>query len=304
MHTSEDILRQADIALYHAKDKGQGLFSFFQPEMQKKAQIRVEQANELQDALKNKELYLQYQPQVDQDGQLIGLEALLRWQHPSKGNVSPQHFISLAEDIGVIDQLGRYILRLACQQCRDLASFGFPKNKLKIAVNISPTHFLQEDFVEQIEKIINSYPLGNIQLVLEITEEVTIGDIDDLVDKMNTLNKLNIQFSLDDFGTGYSSLTYLKMLPIDSVKIDRSFIHELPDNHEDGSIVTAILTMTRSLDINVIAEGIENDVQYQFLDKLGCQYYQGYHFGRPQSVHALIEGNHLIDQRKLKSTSN
>jgi len=302
MHSSEDILRQADIALYHSKDKGQGLFSFFQPEMQKKAQIRVEHANELLEAIKNKELYLKYQPQVNQQGQLIGVEALLRWQHPVKGNLDPQHFISLAEDIGVIDKLGRYILRLACQQCSDLASFDFPNDKLKIAINISPTHFLQDDFVDQIESIISEYPLGNIQLVLEITEEVTIGDIDDLVKKMNTLNKLNIQFSLDDFGTGYSSLTYLKKLPIDSVKIDRSFIHELPHNNEDASIVTAILTMTRSLDISVIAEGIENDIQYQFLDKLKCQYYQGYHFGKPESVHFLIEGNHLVDQRQLKST--
>lgn len=302
-HSSEDILRQADIALYHAKDKGQGLFSFFQPEMQKKAQIRVEQAHELQNALKRKELYLHYQPQVNQQGEVIGLEALLRWQHPTKGSLDPRHFVTLAEEIGVIDQLGRYILRLVCQQCRDLASFDFPNNKLKIAVNISPTHFLQDDFVEQIEKIIGSYSLGNIQLVLEITEEVTIGDIDDLVNKMNTLKKLNVHFSLDDFGTGYSSLTYLKKLPIDSVKIDRSFIHELPHNNEDASIVTAILTMTRSLEISVIAEGIENDIQYKFLDNLACQYYQGYHFGKPDSIHALIEENQLVDQRQLKSTT-
>lgn len=300
-HSSEDILRQADIALYHAKDKGQGLFSFFQPEMQKRAQIRVEQANELQLALKNKELYLHYQPQVNQEGQLIGLEALLRWQHPVKGNLDPSHFIALAQDIGVIDQLGRYILHLACEQCRDLASFDFPNEKLKVAINISPTHFLQEDFVEQIEAVISNYNLGNMQLVLEITEEVTIGDIDDLVRKMNTLSKLNVHFSLDDFGTGYSSLTYLKKLPIDSVKIDRSFIQELPHNNEDASIVTAILTMTRSLDIDVIAEGIENSTQYQFLDKLDCQYYQGYHFGKPDSVRALVEQNKLIDQCKLNS---
>ena len=303
-HSSEDILRQADIALYHAKDKGHGLFSFFQPEMQKKAQIRVEQAGELKNALKNKELYLHYQPQVNQQGQVIGLEALLRWQHPTKGSVDPQHFVKLAEEIGIIDQLGRYILRMVCQQCRDLASFDFPDNMLKVAVNISPTHFLQDDFIEQVEKIISNYALGNIQLVLEITEEVTIGDVDDLVNKMNTLKKLNVHFSLDDFGTGYSSLTYLKKLPIDSVKIDRSFIHELPHNNEDASIVTAILTMTRSLDISVIAEGIENDIQYQFLDQLECQYYQGYHFGKPDSIHALIQENHLIDQRKLKPISN
>ena len=301
VHSSEDILRQADIALYHAKDKGQGLFSFFQPEMQKRAQVRVEQASELQSALDNKELYLHYQPQVNRDGKLIGLEALLRWQHPTKGNLDPQHFISLAEEIGLIDQLGRYILRLACQQCRDLASFDFPQNKLKIAVNISPNHFIQDNFVEQIKQIVNAHPLGNIQLVLEITEEVTIGDVDDLVGKMNTLKQLNVLFSLDDFGTGYSSLTHLKKLPIDTVKVDRSFIHELPHNNEDASIVTAILTMTRSLEIDVIAEGIESDVQFKFLEQLGCGYYQGYHFGKPDSIHALIEQNQLIDHREITS---
>jgi len=301
VYTSEDILRQADIALYHAKDKGLGLFSFFQPEMQKKAQVRIEQAKELQNALKNKELYLQYQPQVNNKGELIGLEALLRWQHPERGNLDPNNFITLAEEIGIIDQLGRYILRMACQQCHDLASFNFPQDKLKVAVNISPTHFLQDNFVEQIASIITAYPLGNVQLVLEITEEVTIGDIDDLIIKMKTLQKLNVHFSLDDFGTGYSSLTYLKKLPIDTVKIDRSFIQELPDNNEDASIVTAILTMTQALDIDVIAEGIENDVQYQFLAALNCPFYQGYYFGKPQNINMLIEELRLVDNRKLKS---
>ncbi len=140
--SSEDILRQADIALYNAKEKGQGFFSFFQPEMQQKAQTRLKQSKELHDALSNKELFLQYQPQVDKDGKFIGMEALLRWHHPINGIVDPSNFIALAEEIGIIDKLGRYIMHMACQQCNDLASSFYPDNKLKVAINISPSHFL------------------------------------------------------------------------------------------------------------------------------------------------------------------
>ncbi|MCG7532714.1 EAL domain-containing protein [Psychrobium sp. MM17-31] len=297
--SSEDILRQADIALYNAKEKGQGFFSFFQPEMQKKAQVRLKQSKELHDALANKELFLQYQPQVDKDGKFIGMEALLRWHHPINGIVDPSNFIALAEEIGIIDKLGRYIMHMACQQCNDLVSSFYPDNKLKVAINISPSHFLQDDFVDQVKGIIESYSMQNMQLVLEITEEVTIGDIDDVIKKMNQLRRLHVHFSLDDFGTGYSSLTYLKQLPIDTVKIDKSFIQELHENKDDASIVEAILTMTRALEIDVIAEGIENQSQYKFLADLHCQYYQGYFFGKPESVAALIENGDLIDKRVI-----
>ena len=297
--SSEDILRQADIALYNAKEKGQGFFSFFQPEMQKKAQTRLKQSKELHDALSNKELFLQYQPQVDKDGKFIGMEALLRWHHPINGIVDPSNFIALAEEIGIIDKLGRYIMHMACQQCNDLVSSFYPNNKLKVAINISPSHFLQDDFVEQVKSITESYSMQNMQLVLEITEEVTIGDIDDVIKKMNQLRRLHVHFSLDDFGTGYSSLTYLKQLPIDTVKIDKSFIQELHENKDDASIVEAILTMTRALEIDVIAEGIENQSQYKFLSNLHCQYYQGYYFGKPESVAALIENGDLIDKRVI-----
>lgn len=297
--SSEDILRQADIALYNAKEKGQGFFSFFQPEMQKKAQTRLKQSKELHDALSNKELFLLYQPQVDKDGKFIGMEALLRWHHPINGIVDPSNFISLAEEIGIIDKLGRYIMHMACQQCNDLVSSFYPNNKLKVAINISPSHFLQDDFVEQVQSITENYSMQNMQLVLEITEEVTIGDIDDVIKKMNQLRRLHVHFSLDDFGTGYSSLTYLKQLPIDTVKIDKSFIQELHENKDDASIVEAILTMTRALEIDVIAEGIENQSQYKFLSDLHCQYYQGYYFGKPENVAALIESGDLIDKRVI-----
>ena len=296
-HSSEDILRQADIALYNAKEKGLGSFSFFQPEMQQKAQIRLADSEELHCALVNKELFLQYQPQVDTHGKLIGMEALLRWDHPVNGIVNPSNFIALAEDIGIIDKLGRYILHMVCQQCSELASSAYPNKKLKVAINISPSHFLQDDFVDQIKLITEQYILNNMQLVLEITEEVTISDVDDVIKKMNQLRRFNIHFSLDDFGTGYSSLTYLKKLPINTVKIDRSFIQDLHENKDDASIIEAILTMTRALEIDVIAEGIENTQQYEFLVALECQYYQGYFFGKPSSIHALIESGDLIDKK-------
>lgn len=299
MYSSEDILRQADIALYNAKEKGTGFFSFFQPKMQRKAQVRLEESKELHDALANKELFLQYQPQVNSHGKFIGMEALLRWNHPTKGIVDPAIFIALSEEIGIIDKLGRYILHMACQQCKELTSSYYPEDKLKIAINISPSHFLQEDFIEQIQLILAEYSLSNIKLVLEITEEIMINDLNDVISKINKLRNLEVHCSLDDFGTGYSSLTHLKELPIDSVKIDKSFIQELHENKDDASIVEAILTMTRALEIDVIAEGIENQTQYQFLSNLGCQYYQGYYFGKPQSIAALIADGYIIDKRTI-----
>jgi len=291
--SAEDILRQADIALYDAKDKGRGYFSFFQPQMQQKAQQRLQQANELHQALKNKELMLDYQPQVDNDRKLIGVEALLRWHHPSKGIIGPTDFIPLAEEIGIIDKIGRYVLELACQECASLASSDYPEQRLKIAVNISPSHFLQEDFVSQIETILARHNLDQIQLVLEITEEETIGDIDDIADKMVKLRQHGVQFSLDDFGTGYCSLTYLKQLPVDTVKIDRSFVSDVNNNANDASIISAILTMTNALNIDVTAEGVEQEQQYYLLKDNACQYYQGFYFGKPQTLTTLISHGQL-----------
>ena len=298
MGLAEDILRQADIALYHAKDKGHSVFSFYQPEMQKKAQNRLGKSAELHQAIHNKELFLHYQPQVDNAGKIMGLEALLRWQHPTRGIVDPGEFIALAEEIGVIDKLGRYILHLACQECAQIVGTAYPDSKLKIAINISPSHFFQDDFVNQISVILASYDLSNIRIVLEITEEETIVDIEDVTEKMILLSRQNVSFSLDDFGTGYSSLTYLKRLPIETVKIDRSFINDVVTNPDDASIVTAILTMTNALRIDVIAEGIENKEQHEFLKNNNCQYYQGYFFGKPQSISALTESGLLTKRSR------
>ncbi|NRA71875.1 MAG: GGDEF domain-containing protein [Gammaproteobacteria bacterium] len=300
MLKAEDLLRQADIAVYDAKDKGKGLFSFFQPEMQKKAQKRLGQAFELHQAIQNKELFLHYQPQVDNSKNIIGFEALLRWKHPTLGIVSPDEFIALAEEIGVIDQLGRYILHLTCQQCCNIYNRNDPDRKIKVAINISPSHFLQPDFVTQISEIIVNYDLSKIQLVLEITEEEIISDIEDITQKMTELRKLDINFSLDDFGTGYSSLTYLKQLPIDTVKIDKSFINDLSENSDDASIVSAILIMTNALKIDVIAEGIERESQFEFLKQHQCQFYQGYFFGKPQSIDDLIASGEFSYRTKNK----
>jgi len=292
-NSAEDILRQADIALYNAKDKGKGYFSFFEPEMQEKAQKFLNQANELHQAIKNNEFELAYQPQVDNNEKLIGVEALLRWQHPTKGMIGPGEFIALAEEIGVIDKIGRYALDLACQECATLASADYPQRALKVAVNISPSHFLQEDFVGQIETILSRHDLQHIQLVIEITEEETVSDINDTCAKMNKLRSYGIQFSLDDFGTGYCSLTYLKKLPVDTVKIDRSFISDVDKNADDASIITAILTMANALNINVIAEGIDKEEQYRLLKAKSCQYYQGFFFGKPQAITKLLSKSRL-----------
>ncbi|KAB0300211.1 EAL domain-containing protein [Vibrio fortis] len=278
-----DLLRQADIALYDAKGKTKikGGFSFFHEDMQSIMIERVNLAREIHDALERKQFYLHYQPQVSSDGQVFGLEALLRWDHPTRDIIGPDEFIPIAEEAGLIDKLGRYVLHNALSECSAFFANQVLATKLKIAVNISPSHFLQIDFVNQVKEIMDSFELKNCHLVLEITESVLIQNIDEISEKMEQLHKLGVGISLDDFGTGYSSLSYVQRLPFDTIKIDRSFIRDINTNSNDAAIVDAILAVTASLGVSVIAEGVETREQQDFLEQRGCENYQGYLFGRP-----------------------
>jgi len=284
--TVYDLLRQADTAMYHIKEKEKkkGGFSIFHEEMQNVVRDRAIMVRELNQALEHKQLYLQYQPQVTSDGEVSGVEALLRWNHPEGKVIRPDTFIPVAEESGLIDKIGRYVLHLALDECSRLMVGSNRENRLKIAVNISPSHFLQSDFVNQVEEIMQMYALDNCQLVLEITESVVIQDIDDISEKMDLLHKLGVAISLDDFGTGYSSLSYINKLPFDTLKIDRSFIKDVNINANDAAIVEAILAMTSSLGVGVIAEGVETDEQIQFLQQRGCKRYQGFKFARPSAL--------------------
>jgi len=284
-----DLLKQADMALYHAKDKGQGVVSFFYEDMQKLLEKRLNLAREIQEGLEQEQFYLHYQPQVNIDAQVFGVEALLRWNHPTRGMVGPDEFIPIAEEAGLIHELGRYVLHHTLNEWSKFLAEDVCESTMKVAVNISPSHFLEADFVDQIKHILSSYDLQNCHLVLEITEGVVIQDIADISVKMEALRQLGIGLSLDDFGTGYSSLAYLKRLPLDTLKIDRSFVRDIHIDPNDAAIVEAILAMATSLGIDVIAEGVETDAQRQFLEQRGCIFYQGYLFSRPAPLNELVE---------------
>lgn len=305
-HTEDanDLLRQADTALYHAKNMGKAVSCFFQPEMQKWVEHRLILASELREALASNQLTLYYQPQVDGNGQVFGLEALVRWSHPARGMIGAGEFIPIAEEIGVIDELGRYVLHRACSEYRKLSRISTVQNSLIVSINISPKHFLQSDFVSQIEQIMNSYDLDHGCLVLEVTEGILINDCDDVSAKMNALRLLGVGFAMDDFGTGYSSLLYLKRLPLNALKIDRTFIRDIDTDPNDAAIVEATLAMSGSLGIDVIAEGVETERQYSFLKKRGCKLFQGYLFGRPAPADEVLNTGIYKPQSSTVSKNN
>jgi len=230
----------------------------------------------------------------------------MRWNHPTRGLVGPDEFIPVAEEAGLINKLGCYVLRHALSEWSKFLADGFCEGGIKLAVNISPSHFLQTDFVDQIKHIVDAYELQNCQLVLEITEGVAVHDVADISDKMETLRQLGIGLSLDDFGTGYSSLSYIKRLPLDTLKIDRSFVLDIHTDPNDAAIVNAILAMTASLGIDVIAEGVETEAQRHFLEQRGCKFYQGYLFSRPAPLRELVEKGvfeQSVDTSRLRIVS-
>jgi diguanylate cyclase (GGDEF)-like protein/PAS domain S-box-containing protein len=282
----EDLFKHADIALYDAKNKGRNQLSFFDPAMQQLLEQRDNLETALQNAISNHELKLYYQPQVDALRQMVGVEALLRWQHPRLGLVSPDDFIPLAEDTGLILPIGRWVLETACTQIKQWESDPLT-SKLQIAVNVSARQFRQLDFVEQLRRILVVSGANPKCLKLELTESMMLEDAPATIAKMLEIKQLNVIFSMDDFGTGYSSLSYLTQLPLDQLKIDKAFVRNLTNSKNDETIVRAIIAMGLGLDMNVIAEGVETEAQFGFLEALGCDEYQGYLFNRPLPIEAL-----------------
>ena len=282
----DDLLKRADLALYQAKDGGRNMLRFFDPEMQAALTSRTALETELRHALKENQFLLFYQPQVDEHNRLIGVEALIRWQHPQRGMVSPAHFIPLAEDTGLILPLGYWVLQTACRQLKAWAEQPHTSH-LTLAVNVSPRQFHRDDFVPQVLAMIELTGAPASRLKLELTESLLVKDVDDIIAKMLALKARGVGFSLDDFGTGYSSLTYLKRLPLDQLKVDQSFLHEALTNPNDAAIVSAIVALGQSLGMMVIAEGVETQAQRDFLKGEGCCNFQGYHFGHPAPVDAL-----------------
>ncbi|MGY4534811.1 diguanylate cyclase (GGDEF)-like protein/PAS domain S-box-containing protein [Pseudomonas sp. TE3786] len=282
-NTPADLLKRADIALYRAKDSGRNAIQMFRKSMQEAASERLRLENDLRQALVRGEFDLHFQPQVDaRSGAVIGAEALLRWHHPTFGPQSPAQFIHVLEESGLILEVGGWVMAEACHACAQLLQDGLiDGDTFSLCVNISPLQFRQNNFVERVSTSLRDSQLPSRMLKLEITEGIVIQNIDDTIAKMLRLKKLGVSFAMDDFGTGYSSLTYLKRLPVDVLKIDQSFVRDATNDPNDAEIIRAIVAMARSLGLEMIAEGVEQQDQLDFLLKEGCHFYQGYLYSRP-----------------------
>ena len=291
---TEASLNQAELAMHYAKSAGRNTLRFFDPQMQLDASERFTIQIGLRAALLNDQFEIHYQPQLTLEGRIVGAEALLRWRHPERGMVSPSDFMSVAEESGLILPLGQWVLEAACKQLALWASQALLAD-LTLAVNVSALQFHQSDFVDQVTAALARSGAKADRLKLELTESLLVTNVDGIITKMNILRAHGVRFALDDFGTGYSSLTYLRRLPLDQLKIDQSFVRDIPDEPNACAIVRAIIVMGQSLGLAVIAEGVETEAQRTFLVDNGCRLYQGYLFGRPVPVgefEVAVKQNH------------
>ncbi|HKQ29914.1 MAG TPA: EAL domain-containing protein [Burkholderiales bacterium] len=277
----EGLLRNADVAMYRAKDQGGNSYQFYSADMTAKAHERLSLENDMRRALERDEFFLEYQPIVAlRDKAVVALEALVRWRHPQRGLISPAEFIPLSEETGLILNLGERVLQSAINECVRLTRAGF--TGLRVAVNLSAHQLQQQELIRSIQRMLTAVGARGDQLQIEITESVLMSNVDNTATTLNALSDMGIEISLDDFGTGYSSLSYLKRFPIDVLKIDRSFVRDIPTDPDDSAIASAIISMAHNLGIQVVAEGVENEEQLQFLHDHDCDTVQGYYLSRPK----------------------
>jgi len=278
---AEKLLLNADTALYAIKGEGKNEHAFFTREMEEKSLQLALLENELRKAIEKDQFYIDYQPKIDfVKNKVIGMEALIRWRHPDLGIISPGQFIPLAEDTGLISQIGEWVLRKACEQNKKWQDEGYPP--LRISVNLSVKQLMEPNIVEKIKQILEETQLDPKWLELEVTESV-FANIEDAPRILKKIRDIGVHVSIDDFGTGYSSFNYIKHLPVDTLKIDSSFIRDIHENDESKAIVRAVLTLADTLGMEVLAEGIELDEQLKILNKNGCKLGQGYLFSKPLS---------------------
>lgn len=289
--TAETLIRNADTAMYYAKSNGRNNYQFFAEPMNAAANKRLHLETELWNALAENQLLLHYQPQIDLvSGKMVGLEALVRWQHPTRGMVAPGDFIPIAEECGLILPLGHWVLLTACRQAKAWQDAGVEIGE--IAVNISALQFRQPEFAQSVQAILLETGLPAERLELEITESTVMHSADSSVRALAELKQMGVKLAIDDFGTGYSSLSYLRRFPIDRLKIDRTFVADIESDIDAASLVTSIISLGRSLGLHLVAEGVESSAQAEFLRVRDCQRVQGFHFFRPvaaEEVAAVCE---------------
>jgi diguanylate cyclase (GGDEF)-like protein/PAS domain S-box-containing protein len=283
---AETLMKKADLAMYRAKDMGRNTFQFYQPEMNVSAGARLNLERRLRRALRDNEFLLHYQPQVDiETGQVVGMEALVRWHDPEVGLIPPSQFIPVAEESGLIGPLSEWVLREACRQNKAWQDEGLPP--ARVSVNLSARQFQQRDIAKLVMQVLEETGLDPQYLELELTESTIMRNAEEAVSMLNELHALGIGLAIDDFGTGYSSLSYLKRFPVDRLKIDRSFVSDIGESSDDETITSAIIALAHSLNLQVIAEGVETSTQLDFLKERACDEMQGYFFAKPLPHHAI-----------------
>jgi diguanylate cyclase (GGDEF)-like protein/PAS domain S-box-containing protein len=287
-NNAEMLTKNADTAMYHAKAAGRNNYQFFANEMTQRVAEQLSLENSLQKAISKQEFKLVYQAKVSlATGKIIGVEALLRWQHPDWGLIAPDRFIPAAEDSGLIKRIGHWVLHEACRQNVAWQQMGLPA--VPVAVNLSVVELRQPNFLQQVTRTLLQTGMEPNLLELEVTESIAIQGMADAIEWLNKLKNMGVKLSIDDFGTGYSSLSYLKRLPVDTIKIDKSFVRDITTDPYDAAIITAIISMSHSLKLNVIAEGVETKEQLTFLQEHGCDQMQGYLFSRPVPSEGIIK---------------
>ena len=286
--TIEEVHKHADAAMYQAKNAGRNTVRFYDPNTQAALEARSELEHALRMAIKQQQLHVYFQVQVDHNSRPIGAEALIRWEHPQMGMVFPGQFIPMAEETGLILPIGQWVLESVCGQIKLWEANPLTRD-LQIAVNVSARQFHQADFVTLVDDLIRRSGINPSRLKLELTESMVLDDVDDTVIKMHALKKIGVRFSMDDFGTGYSSLSYLTQLPLDQLKVDQSFVRNIGIKSTDSVIVQTIIGMANNLNMESIAEGVETQAQRDFLEQAGCKLYQGYLFGKPVPLEKFID---------------
>lgn len=301
----DSLIKNADVAMYHVKGQGKNGYQFYSNDMHEPYFHNLSLDTGIHKALENHEFDLVYQPQINlKSGEIVGVEALLRWQHPEHGNISPSEFIPFAEESGLIVEIEEWVLRTALAERKRWSDMGL--HNIRMSINMSARHLAEKNIVQDITSILKEYGLPGDCLEIEITENAIMDDMDSVIRKLNELTEYGIMIAIDDFGTGYSSLSYLHKLPIQTLKIDRTFLNESRYSRDDNTIVNTIVAMAKGLELNVIAEGVETQSQLEYLRKMGCNEAQGFLFGKPlppdviaqllvQEPYAAQSGHNLTD---------